>query len=162
MPAIGTWCAYKQEWTSKYKKITYDTLLNANSNLAEDALNIVNGESKMFIKMFLNLFFYEGGFSAPQDGVYMISFSYLALNSAGDSTYANVHVNNKRFEETINAAYFTSGGSGQVASTGARSLYLELDTGDTVTIWATTIDKTVKLSILFFCVQYVYKRVSND
>ena len=48
----------------------------------------------------------------------MISFSYLALNSAGDSTYANVHVNNKRYEETINAAYFTSGGSGQVASTG--------------------------------------------
>ena len=62
---------------------------------------------------------------------------------------------------TINAAYFTSGGSGQVASTGARSLYLELDTGNTVTIWATSIDNTGKLTRIIFCVQYVSEIVLN-
>ena len=106
-------------------------------------------------------FLYEGAFTAPQAGVYLISFSYFAHNSAGDSTYANVHVNNQRFEETINAAYYTSGGSGQVASTGARSLYLDLATGDVVTIWATTIDNTGKLTRIIFCVQYVSEIVIN-
>ena len=45
----------------------------------------------------------------------------------------------------------------------AKLLPLEQDlaTGDVVTIWATTIDNTGKLTRIIFCVQYVSEIVIN-
>ena len=36
----GSWCAYKNRWTSGFDVVTYDRILHADSNMDINALNV--------------------------------------------------------------------------------------------------------------------------
>ena len=40
----GSWCAYKHQWTSSSAVIKHYTILHADSNMIQNALNMLNGE----------------------------------------------------------------------------------------------------------------------
>ena len=92
-------------------------------------------------------------FTAPRAGVYMISFSYRAINDAGEQTEVYVYKNSGQMGETLHYTYYSSDGSGQVSSTGGRTLYQSLEAGDTITLQTDTV--TGDMWKIIFCLEFI-------
>ena len=94
-------------------------------------------------------------FTAPRVGVYLITFSYKSSNDADESTYADLHHNGGGMSETEHQTRYLvhSGQKGSVQSTGGRAVYQKLEAGDTLTLFAYTVDGDM-FNILF-CVQFI-------
>ena len=91
-------------------------------------------------------------FTAPRAGVYLITFSYRGYNAHGKRTEVYMYKNGGRLDETRFLTYYT-GSSGQVDSTGGRSVYQKLEAGDTLNLKTSTVDGT--MYNIMFCVQFI-------
>ena len=91
-------------------------------------------------------------FTAPRAGVYLMTFSYYSYNGSGELTLAYLFTNGQRLDETEHNTYYTSG-SGRVQSTSGRSVYQKLEAGDTLTLRADLVSRSMKN--IMFCVQFI-------
>ena len=101
----------------------------------------------------INIILISGVFTAPRAGVYLITFSYRGYNAHGKRTEVYMYKNGGRLDETRFLTYYT-GSSGQLDSTGGRSVYQRLEAGDTLTL-QTDDTLTGDMTWIIFCVQFI-------
>merc|ERR1711971_44668 len=134
----GTWCASRYRWkTTGTIPFEKHTLLDSNMDINGRPLDIDTGV-----------------FTAPNVGVYLITFSYLAFNDPGEQTDVYIYKNSARLEELIHNTGYGSGGSGTVRSTSGRSIYQRLEAGDTISLHAGHLSGKNIYRILF-CIQFI-------
>merc|ERR1711971_348565 len=134
----GTWCASRYRWkTTGTIPFEKHTLLDSNMDINGRPLDIDTGV-----------------FNAPNVGVYLITFSYLAFNDPGEQTDVYIYKNGARLEELIHNTGYGSGGSGTVRSTSGRSIYQRLEAGDTISLHAGHLSGKNIYRILF-CIQFI-------
>ena len=91
-------------------------------------------------------------FTAPCAGVYLITFSFRSANEHGEVTEALLYTNGQMLPETYHDTYYY-GGSGQVVSTGGRSVYQRLEAGDTINLHAGHLSGYIYR--ILFCIQFI-------
>ena len=99
----------------------------------------------------LNISRVSGVFTAPRAGVYLVTFSYESRNDHNQATSVYVHLNGERLQETHHSTDYSSGGRGQVRTTGGRAVYQRLGAGDTLTLQTGTV--TGGMYNIVFCVE---------
>ena len=85
-----------------------------------------------------------GIFTTPKSGVWLISFSVVSTVMSQGDNWVFVYVNNKKLANTENRVKTSDLKSGQfIASSGGRTLFLNLKKGDTVYLKTDGVSDTV-------------------
>ena len=104
-------CAYKNHWTAGNSIITYDTLTISSMSGVAGGLNIKTGV-----------------FTAGLSGVWSVSYSLKSRQYSGDE--ASLYLNGDHLVESSHDTFH----SGEVRSLGGRTLYMRLQSGDSLTL----------------------------
>ena len=117
----------------------------------------INPGSRVNIFLLINFSRISGNFTAPTAGVYLITFSYRSANVPGRETVVYIYKNGVRLEKTrYGTLYYNSQArSGQVQSTGGRSLYQRLEAGNTIHLQ--TGGGSGNMGELILCVEFSHK-----
>jgi len=126
-------CAYQDSTNIKSQTITYDKLLLASSNLGGGGINTGTGL-----------------FTAPITGDYLLTYSGVAHNNAGDSA-VQIYImkNTVKIEESQHYSNY-GGSSGFEYAQGGRSLILHLAKGETTRLYCQ--DCSTSVYHITFCV----------
>ena len=119
------------------------------SNRFEYLARIILSTSERLI----NIANVSGVFTAPRAGVYLITFSYWSNIGPDEATRAYLYTNGQKLYETVHYTGYSSDGSGQVVSTGGRSVYQKLEAGDTITLQTEYVGGG--MDYIMFCVQFI-------
>jgi len=112
---VGTWCGYQENTIRSYSIIKYERLTISASNLG------------------MGLDANTGIFTSPKSGVWLVSFSVVSTVRNKGNNWVWVYVNNKKLGHTEYRTKASNLSEGQfIASSGGRTLFLNLNRGDTV------------------------------
>merc|ERR1712119_221696 len=121
-PPIAYQCAWKDAWTADYSVITYDRLTFDEISGGDGGLDINTG-----------VFTVGQGYS----GIWEVTYSVRSFQYSGEANQAWLTINGATTGQEIwESVHETSygGADGWVASLGSRSLYMRLESGDTISI----------------------------
>merc|ERR1711953_1080630 len=122
-PPFAFQCAYQGSWNAEYSVITYDRLTYDEIS-GGSIYNVTGG-------MDIN----TGVFTVGQGyaGVWEISYSIMSSQDSGYSNQAWLYINGEQIAESYHRTYY-DGSEGRVGSLGSRSLYMRLESGDTISL----------------------------
>merc|ERR1711971_1474232 len=126
-PPYAFQCAYKEQWTAADSVITYDRLTYDEIS-GGSIYNVTGG-----LDINTGVFTVGQGYS----GVWEISYSTKSQQHSGEQNNAWLYINGEQIEESRHQTYYT--GSGVVQSLGSRSLYMRLESGDTISLRTGTV-----------------------
>ena len=66
-------------------------------------------------------------------GVWTVTYSIVSTQDYGDTNQAYLYVNGEQMQESYYGTYY-DGSEGGVSSLGSRTLYMRLESGDTITL----------------------------
>ena len=117
-PPVAIQCGWRRnDWTEDNSTITYD-------KLTLSALSRVSG----------GLDTNTGVFTAGYPGIWSITFTMRSFKpKTGVRNMAWLYLNGEKIEETLHLTYY-SGSKGYVGSQGSRTIFLQLNQGDEVTL----------------------------
>jgi len=124
-------CAYQYSTSTSFQTITYSELLLNSRNLYDGGMN-----------------YRTGIFTAPTTGDYLVTYSLLARNNAGENT-VNIYIN-KNNAYTGGSQHLSLGGSGYSIDQGGRSQILHLSKRETISLYCR--DCSAEVSYITFCV----------
>ena len=109
-------CAYKTKWTAANSVITWDKLTIDSMSRVTGGFNLSTGE-----------------FTVGKSGVWEVTFSMVSPNASGQGIYSFLFINGRKLTESeYGTSYHNS--KGWVKSLGSRTLFMELNQGDKVTL----------------------------
>ena len=109
-------CAYKTKWTAPNSVITWDKLTINSLSRVTGGFNLSTGE-----------------FTVGKSGVWEVTFSMVAPNASGQGIYSFLFINGRKLTESeYGTSYHNS--KGWVKSLGSRTLFMNLNQGDKVTL----------------------------
>jgi len=122
-PPFAFQCAYQGSWNADYSVITYERL----------TYDEISGGSIYNVTGGLDI--NTGVFTVGQGyaGVWEISYSMGSWQDSGEYNQAWLYINGGRIEESVHWTYY-DGSEGRVWSLGSRSLYMRLESGDTISL----------------------------
>merc|ERR1719317_1397229 len=124
-------CAHQYSTSTSFQTITYSELLLNSRNLYDGGMN-----------------YRTGIFTAPTTGDYLVTYSLLARNNAGENT-VNIYIN-KNNAYTGGSQHLSLGGSGYSIDQGGRSQILHLSKRETISLYCR--DCSAEVSYITFCV----------
>ena len=109
-------CAYKTKWTAPNSVITWDKLIINSLSRVTGGFNLSTGE-----------------FTVGKSGVWEVTFSMVSPNASGQGIYSFLFINGRKLTESeYGTSYHNS--KGWVKSLGSRTLFMNLNQGDKVTL----------------------------
>jgi len=122
-PPFAFQCAYQGSWNADYSVITYERL----------TYDEISGGSIYNVTGGLDI--NTGVFTVGQGyaGVWELSYSMGSWQDNGEYNQAWLYINGVRIEESYHRTYY-DGSEGRVGSLGSRSLYMRLESGDTISL----------------------------
>merc|ERR1711953_1047814 len=144
-PPFAFQCAYQGSWNAEYSVITYDRLTYDEIS-GGSIYNVTGG-------MDIN----TGVFTVGQGyaGVWEISYSIMSSQDSGYSNQAWLYINGEQIAESYHGTYY-SGSGGHVNSLGSRSLYMRLESGDTITLRTGEVHNLYTITLCFNLAQFDY------
>merc|ERR1712110_338817 len=122
-------CAWKKgPWTAADSVITYD-LLTTDEISGSSMYNVTGG-----LDINTGVFTVGQGFS----GVWEVTFSIQSNQQSGETNQADLYINGRKIEESHHGTRYKDS-QGEVLSLGSRSLYLRLQSGDTISLRTGTV-----------------------
>jgi len=122
-PPFAFQCAYQGSWNAEYSVITYERLTYDEIS-GGSIYNVTGG-----LDINTGIFTVGQGYA----GVWEISYSMGSWQDSGDYNQAWLYINGGRIEESVHWTYY-DGSEGRVWSLGSRSLYMRLESGDTISL----------------------------
>ena len=144
-PPFAFQCAWQDEWFNASSVITYDRLTYDEIS-GGTIYNVTGG-------MDIN----TGVFTVGQGyaGTWEISFSFVSEANSGEINRAWLYLNDEPIEESYHyTGYYSS--EGIIASLGSRSLYMRLESGDTITLRADDVRDLDHITLCFQLAQFDY------
>jgi len=120
-PPSAFQCAWQDGWTADNSVITYDRLTYdeiSGGSICNGGLDINTG-----------VFTVGQGYA----GTWEISYSIRSTQYSGEGPRAWLYINGEQIAESYHSTGY-SGSEGQVSSLGSRSLYMRLESGDTISL----------------------------
>ena len=130
-------CAYQHHWDAADSVITYDSLTYDEISVDNGGLDIDYGD-----------FLVGDGLS----GVWAVTYTIKSRQDSGERNQAWLFLNGEKIEESNHRTYYT-GSDGRVGSLGSRSLYIRLETDDTIDLRTGRLDGS--LYDITFCLELV-------
>ena len=132
-PPFAFQCAWQNSWHDSDSVITYDRL----------TYDGIGGGSNFNVSRCLDIntgvFFVDKGFS----GVWAVTFSIKSVEYNGEHNQAWLYINGEQIAESYhNAGYYDDccpQYEGHVQSLGSRTLYMRLESGDTISLRSGTV-----------------------
>jgi len=123
-PPFAFQCGFQSEWHNASSVITYDRLtydeISGGSNSITGGLDINTGVFTV---------------GPEYAGTWEIDFSFVSTQDSEEYAQAWLYINGEQIEESCSGSgYF--GSEGWVSSLGSRSLYMRLESGDTISLRA--------------------------
>ena len=144
-PPFAFQCAYKGGWNADNSVITYDRL----------TYDEISGGSIYNVTGGLDI--NTGVFTVGQGyaGTWEISYSMRSNQNSGEYNMAWLYINGEQIEESFYlTSYYDS--EGRVYSLGSRSLYMRLESGDTITLRTGIIRYLDFITLCFNLAQFDY------
>jgi len=121
-PPFAFQCAYKYEWTTNNSVITFD-------RLTFDEISGGDGGDDGGLDINTGVFTVGQGYS----GVWEVTYTIRSWQFSGQTNQASLYINGEQIEESYHQTYY-GGSDGWVGSVGSRSLYMRLESGDTISL----------------------------
>ena len=117
------YCAWQDYWIYDDTTITYDRLTFYSKSDGSESNNNTRGFDIT-----------TGVFTVGQSygGIWSVSFAIKSQTHSGESNTAYLYLNGQRIEESYHFTFYS--GQGYVDSLGARTLYMRLEEGDTLSL----------------------------
>ena len=132
-------CAWKDStWSADYSVITFDRFTHNEISGGSGGLDITTG-----------VFTVGDGLS----GVWAVTYSIRSRQDSGEQNWAWLYKNAEPIKESFHFTYYT-GSDGQVESLGSRSLYMRLESGDTISLRTGTIRELFDITLCFELAQF--------
>jgi len=123
-PPFAFQCAWHASgWTAANSVITYDRL-TIDEISGGSIYNVTGG-----LDINTGVFTVGHGFS----GVWEVSYTIKSTQFSGEENQAWLYINGEQIEESYHYTYY-SGSEGAVTGMGSRSLYMRLESGDTISL----------------------------
>ena len=78
-----------------------------------------------------------------------------SVQTSGQHNQANLYINGEKIEESFHNAYY-GGSEGAVGSVGSRSLYMRLESGDTISLRTGDVSYLYEITLCFELAQFDY------
>ena len=137
-PPFAFQCAWQDYWSAANSVITYDRL----------TYDEISGSSMYNVTGGLDI--NTGVFTVGQGyaGVWGISFSIQSNQNPGQRNQADLYINGRKIDESHHGTSYDNSG-GNVVSLGSRSLYMRLESGDTITLRTGEVDGLYDITLCF-------------
>ena len=86
-------------------------------------------------------------------GVWQVSFAIRSAQYSGETNQAWLYINGEQIEESYHFTYYGAS-EGWVESMGSRSLYMRLESGDTISLRAGEIQFLADITLCFNLAQF--------
>merc|ERR1711953_1031653 len=144
-PPFAFQCAYQGSWNAEYSVITYDRLTYDEIS-GGSIYNVTGG-----LDINTGVFTVGHGYA----GVWEINYTMVSDQHSGEDNKAWLYINGEQIEESYHGTYY-SGSGGHVNSLGSRSLYMRLESGDTITLRTGEVHNLYTITLCFNLAQFDY------
>ena len=141
-PLFAFQCAWQDSWSADNSIITYDRLTYNDMSGGGIIHNVTGG-----LDILTGVFTVGHGFS----GVWTVSYSITSVSTSESANQAWIYLNGEKIEESRHLTYITAW---TVQSLGARTLYMRLEEGDTVTLRTEAVLSLYDVTLCFQLAQY--------
>ena len=143
-PPFAFQCGWQSFWDLDssiitYERLTFDSMCGSNYNIS-GGLDIKTG-----------VFTVGQGFS----GIWEVNYGTGSNQNSGDNNFVFLYLNGQKIEESVHETFYNSD-AGYVAGLGSRSLYMRLETGDTLSLRAEDINSLDQITVCFELAQFDY------
>ena len=141
-PLFAFQCAWQDGWNADNSIITYDRLSYNDMSGGGIIHNVTGG-----LDIVTGVFTVGHGFS----GVWTVSYSIASVSTSESANQVWIYLNGEKIEESRHLTYITAW---TVQSLGARTLYMRLEEGDTVTLRTEAVLSLHDVTLCFQLAQY--------
>jgi len=126
-------CGFQNNWSDSWADISFDRLTF--SSMSDGVTGGLDRDT--------------GVFTAGHSGVWTVSYSVRTRTETGQGNYVWLYKNGSRVKESRLSTYYRDQGDGSIETLGARTIYLQLIKGDTVSLKTNTISKLEDITLCF-------------
>ena len=141
-PPFAFQCAWQDSWSADNSIITYDRLTYNDISGGGIIHNVTGG-----LDILTGVFTVGHGFS----GVWTVSYSITSFSTNESANQAWIYLNGEKIEESCHHTFVTAW---TVQSLGARTVYMRLEEGDTVTLRTEAVLSLHDVTLCFQLAQY--------